>query len=118
MIDLVLNTWIGQVVMVFKCIEGMPQGQNLFVYQSKSPKLMNVSFFAVDLPIPTCDCIILWYCVQDQTFAICDFFNVLSDTMTKYQHIFSFESMHELGYFSYCNQQLHNMFMGFWMLMH
>jgi hypothetical protein len=57
LIDLVLNTQIGQVVVVFKCNEGMPQGQNFFVYQSKPPKLMNV-FFA-DIPIPTFDHIIL-----------------------------------------------------------
>jgi hypothetical protein len=42
LIDLVLNTQIGQVVMVFKFNEGMPQGQKKFVYQSKPPKLMNV----------------------------------------------------------------------------
>jgi hypothetical protein len=41
LIDLVLNTQIGQVVMVFQCNEGMPQGQNVFVYQIQPPKLMN-----------------------------------------------------------------------------
>lgn len=42
-----------------------------FVYQSKPSKLMNVIF--ADFPIPTFDRIILWYCVQEQIFAICDF---------------------------------------------
>ncbi len=53
------------------------------------------------------DCIILWCCIQDQTFLVHGFFNVCNDTTIRYRHIFVFESMHELIYFlSNYNQQL------------
>jgi hypothetical protein len=94
----------------------MLQGKNFsFIFESKHPKLKSIFFKS------SCsyfDHIILWCYIQNQIFVVHGFFNASNHTTSRYQHIYIFESRHELGFLSNYNWWLRNMLMGSWMSIH
>jgi hypothetical protein len=60
----------------------------------------------------------LWCCIQNQIFVVHGFFNAYNHTTSRYQHIYIFESRHELGFLSNYNCWLGNMLMGSRMSIH